>query len=189
MWRTRAATAKGVSRGGLFVARRDFGIVTPRRTRTRRGVASTRGRARRTRCVLPRVDSAGSRDRAASHPALDRSNLEIDPPRDPFADPRDASLVGARAVGFRDGRRKKTEKNKKKQWSKKTPHRIVRMRARGSVEVLRWWIPFLAVWARGKSPRGVSSQLKADVRSFVEIEGWCTVARLHRARTGTGSEN
>jgi len=114
VWRTRAETAKGVSRGGLFVARRYFGIVTPRRTRTRRGVASTRGRARRTRCVLPRVDSAGSRDRAASHPALDRSNLKIDPPRDPFADPRDASLVGARAVGFRDGRRsKKTKKNKK----------------------------------------------------------------------------
>ena len=125
MWRTRAATAKGVSRGGLFVARRYFGIVTPRRTRTRRGVASTRGRARRTRCVLPRVDSAGSRDRAASHPALDRSNLKIDPPRDPFADPRDASLVGARGRIPRRSTllrgRQKSKKNKKNIGRKKLP--------------------------------------------------------------------
>ena len=196
MWRTRAETAKGVSRGGLFVARRYFGIVTPRRTRTRRGVASTRGRARRTRCVLPRVDSAGSRDRAASHPALDRSNLKIDPPRDPFADPRDASLVGARAVGFRDGRRsKKTKKNKKKHRSKETPYRIVRMRAsrvRGCIAVVdslpRGAHPHRCAGSR-QVPEGRLEPTKG-VRSFVRSsKSRGGVRWRHGARTGTGSKS
>ena len=75
----------------------------------------------------------------------------------------------ARAVGFRDGRRsKKTKKNKKKSvGQKKLPtvsfgcvHRV-----RGCIAVVDS-LP-RGARARDKSPRGVSSQLKAFVRSFV----------------------
>ena len=90
---TRRDGERGLARGPF----RRATLFRDRHSATHANASRGRVDARsRTRCVLPRVDSAGSRDRAASHPALDRSNLKIDPPRDPFADPRDASLVGAR---------------------------------------------------------------------------------------------
>ena len=112
MWRTRAATAKGVSRGGLFVARRYFGIVTPRRTRTRRGVASTRGRERG---AFYRASIAPVREIARRRIPRSIARTSRSIRRGIRSRTRAMRRSSARAVGFRDGRRsKKTKKNKKK---------------------------------------------------------------------------
>ena len=112
MWRTRAETAKGVSRGGLFVARRYFGIVTPRRTRTRRGVASTRGRERG---AFYRASIAPVREIARRRIPRSIARTSRSIRRGIRSRTRAMRRSSARAVGFRDGRRsKKTKKNKKK---------------------------------------------------------------------------
>ena len=186
MWRTRAETAKGVSRGGLFVARRDFGIVTPRRTRTRRGGASTRGRERG---AFYRASIAPVREIARRRIPRSIARTSRSIRRGIRSRTRAMRRSTARAVGFRDGRRSKKTKKKQKKASVKRNSLPYRSDAciTGPWKYCGSGFPssrrtLTGVRARGKSPRGVSSQLKAFVRSFVEIKGWCTVAsrRTHR---------
>ena len=191
MWRTRAATAKGVSRGGLFVARRDSGSSL-RDARER--VAGSRRRAgeRGERGAFYRASIAPVREIARRRipRSIARTSRSIRRGIRSRTRAMRRSSARARSDSETVDALKKQKKTKKKHWSKETPYRIVRMRARGSVEVLRWWIPFLAVRtltgarARGKSPRGVSSQLKA-CRSFVRrnqgmVYGGATSPRTHR---------
>ena len=114
MWRTRAATAKGVSRGGLFVARSDSGSSL-RDARER--VAGSRRRAgeRGERGAFYRASIAPVREIARRRIPRSIARTSRSIRRGIRSRTRAMRRSSARAVGFRDGRRsKKTKKNKKK---------------------------------------------------------------------------
>ena len=134
---TRRDGERGLARGPFRRATR-FGIVTPRRTRTRRGVASTRGRER------------GAFYRASIAPVREIARRRI--PRSIARTSRSIrrgirsrtramrrSSARARSDSETVDALKKQKKNKKKHRSKETPYRIVRMRAsrvRGCIAVV-----------------------------------------------------
>jgi len=114
VWRTRAATAKGVSRGGLFVARRYSGSSL-RDARER--VAGSRRRAgeRGERGAFYRASIAPVREIARRRIPRSIARTSRSIRRGIRSRTRAMRRSSARAVGFRDGRRsKKTKKNKKK---------------------------------------------------------------------------
>ena len=190
MWRTRAATAKGVSRGGLFVARRDSGSSL-RDARER--VAGSRRRAgeRGERGAFYRASIAPVREIARRRIPRSIARTSRSIRRGIRSRTRAMRRSSARAVGFRDGRRsKKTKKNKKKHRSKETPYRIVRMRAsrvRGCIAVVdslpRGAHPHRCAGSR-QVPEGRLEPTKG-VRSFVRrnqgaVYGGATSPRTHR---------
>lgn len=184
---TRRDGERGLARGPFRRATR-FGIVTPRRTRTRRGVASTRGRERG---AFYRASIAPVREIARRRIPRSIARTSRSIRRGIRSRTRAMRRSSARAVGFRDGRRsKKTKKNKKKHRSKETPYRIVRMRAsrvRGCIAVVdslpRGAHPHRCAGSR-QVPEGRLEPTKG-VRSFVRrnqgmVYGGATSPRTHR---------
>ena len=195
MWRTRATTAKGGSRGGLFVARRDSGSSL-RDARER--VAGSRRRAgeRGERGAFYRASIAPVREIARRRipRSIARTSRSI----------RRGIRSRTRAMRRSSARARSDsetvdalKKQKKSIGQKKLPTVSFGCAHAGPWKYCGSGFPSsrcVPSQVRGlaASPEGrlePAKGVRSFVRSFVEIKGWCTVARLHRARTGTGSKS